>query len=285
MGTYNLNISRHNFKQQRQCYNITVKEIADICNLSPQTVINFEKSSGKYTDTNARDYNSDMMCQTLDSLITRKLDDLKANNLKAVIEHKETVDISKAEVPEKKPIKRRNQSEVKRKDLVNYIRAYCEYNKIPLQEFCSMCKINAVYTSPSQERCASSEYASNTVLSKVINATGWTIKQIENGFKPEEEKTAFKMKLADKKKPDIPKHGDIVKKPDDSDVRKECTDVAISNGGAKLADLNTTNRTITNVKYVCENGKFYKEYDVITHMKLDISRDTFLKEISGGDQS
>lgn len=283
MGTYNLNISRHNFKQQRQCYNITVKEIADICNLSPHTVINFEKSSGKYTDTNARDYNSDMMCQTLDSLITRKLDDLKANNLKAIAEYTPTaVDISKVdnpkkEVPEKKPVKRRNQSDVKRKDLVNYIRAYCEYNKIPLQEFCSMCKINAVYTSPSQERCASSEYASNTVLSKVINATGWTTKQIKECFKPEE-KPAFKMKLVDKKEPDIPKHGDLVKKSDD-------TDVIANNGGAKLADLNTTNRTITNVKYVCENGKFYKEYDVITHMKLDISRDTFLKEVSGGDQS
>lgn len=275
MGTYNLNISRHNFKQQRQCYNITVKEIADICNLSPQTVINFEKSSGKYTDTNARDYNSDMMCQTLDSLITRKLDDLKANNLKAVDISK--VDDPKKEVPEKKPVKHRNQSEVKRKDLVNYIRAYCEYNKIPLQEFCSMCKINAVYTSPSQERCASSEYASNTVLSKVINATGWSTKQIKDGFKPDEERSAFKLKLVDKKETDIPKHGDLVKKSDD-------TDVISYNGGAKLADLNTTNRTITNVKYICENGKFYKEYDVITHMKLDISRDTFLKEISGGDQ-
>lgn len=276
MGTYNLNINRSNFKQQRQCYNITVKEIADICNLSSQTVLNFEKSSGKYTDTNARDYNSDMMCQTLESLITRKLDDLRANNLKAVVEHKETVDISKTEVPEKKPV-RRNQSEVKRKDLVNYIRAYCEYNKIPLQEFCSMCKINAVYTSPSQERNATSEYASITVLSKVVNATGWTTKQIKEGFKPEE-KPAFKLKLVDKKETDIPKHGDLVKKSDD-------TDVIAHNGGAKLANLNSTNRTITNVKYVCENGKFYKEYDVITHMKLDISRDDFLKEISGGGPS
>lgn len=274
--SYNLNISRHNFKQQRQCYNITVKEIADICNLSSQTVLNFEKSSGKYTDTNARDYNSDMMCQTLESLITRKLDEIKANNLKAVVEHKETVDISKAEVPEKKPV-RRNQSEVKRKDLVNYIRAYCEYNKIPLQEFCSMCKINAVYTSPSQERNATSEYASITVLSKVVNATGWTMKQIKEGFKPEE-KPAFKLKLVDKKEPDIPKHGDLVKKSDD-------TDVIANNGGAKLSNLNTTNRTITNVKYICENGKFYKEYDVITHMHLEISREAFLKEVSGGGQS
>lgn len=270
MGTYNLNINRSNFKQQRQCYNITVKEIADICNLSSQTVLNFEKSSGKYTDTNARDYNSDMMCQTLESLITRKLDEIKANNLKAVVEHKETVDISKAEVPEKKPV-RRNQSEVKREDLVNYIRAYCEHNRIPMKEFCAMCKISTVYMCPSTKRNAATEYASITVLSKVVNATGWTTKQIKEGFKPEE-KPAFKLKLVDKKETDIPKHGDIVKKSDD-------------NGGARLSNLNTTNRTITNVKYVCENGKFYKEYDVITHMKLDISRDDFLKEISGGGQS
>ena len=269
MGTYNLNINRSNFKQQRQCYNITVKEIADICTLSPQTIINFEKGSGKYTDTMSRDYNSDMMCQTLDSLITRKLDDLKANNLKAVVEHKETVDISKSEVPEKKPVARRNQSEVKRKDLVNYIRAYCEHNNIPLQEFCSMCKINAVYTSPSQERNATSEYASNTVLSKVVNATGWTVKQIKAGFKPEKE-MAFKLKLVDK---------DPIESKSD-DIFKESKDVIAHNGGAKLANLNSTNRTITNVKYICENGKFYKEYDVITHMKLDISKEDFLKEVS-----
>lgn len=254
MGTYNLNINRSNFKQQRQCYNITVKEIADICNLSSQTVLNFEKSSGKYTDTNARDYNSDMMCQTLESLISRKLDDLKANNLKAITEHKETVDISKAEVPEKKPV-RRNQSEVKRKDLVNYIRAYCEYNKIPLQEFCSMCKINAVYTSPSQERNATSEYASITVLSKVVNATGWTMKQIKEGFKPEE-KPAFKLKLVDKKETDIPKHGDLVKK--STDVEKN----------------------VTNVRYICENGKFYKEYDIISHVSKEITMEDFMKEVS-----
>ena len=257
MGTYNLNISRHNFKQQRECYSITVKEIADICNLSPQTVLNFEKSSGKYTDTNARDYNSDMMCQTLESLITRKLDELKANNLKAIT----AVDISKVEnskkeVPEKKPNKRRNQSEVKRKDLVNYIRAYCEYNKIHLQEFCSMCKINAVYTSPSQERCASSEYASMTVLSKVVNATGWTTKQIKEGFKADEEKPAFKLKLVDKKEPDIPKHGDLVKK--STDVEKN----------------------VTNVKYICENGRFYKEYDIISHVSKEITMEDFINEVS-----
>lgn len=270
--SYNLNINRHNFKQQRQCYNITVKEIADICNLSPQTIINFEKSSGKYTDTNARDYNSDMMCQTLESLITRKLDDLRANNLKAIAEHTPTVDISKVddpnkEVPEKKPVNRRNQSNLKRKDLVNYIRAYCEYNKIPLQEFCAMCKINAVYTSPSAGRNTASEYASRTVLSKVANATGWTTKQIKEGFKPDEEKSAFKLKLVDKKENDIPKHGDLVNK----------TKEAI---GAKLSNVIEESKEIVNVRYICEDGHYRKEYDVIQHMVVDISKEQFLKEIS-----
>lgn len=255
--SYNLNISRNNFKQQRECYNITVKEIADICNLSPQTVINFEKGSGKYTDTMSRDYNSDMMIGTLTSLIESKLDDMKARHFEAITAvDSSKVDDPKKEVPEKKPYVRRNQSDVKRKDLVNYIRAYCEYNKIPLQEFCVMCKINTLYTSPSQERNAASEYASRTVLSKVVNATGWTSKQIKEGFKPDEEKPAFKLKLVDKKETDIPKHGDLVKK--STDVEKN----------------------VTNVRYICENGKFYKEYDIISHVSKEITMEDFMKEVT-----
>lgn len=256
--SYNLNISRHNFKQQRECYSITVKEIADICNLSPQTVINFEKGSGKYTDTMSRDYNSDMMINTLTSLIEGKLDAMKAKQLNAISnEIKNT--------PVKKEKKHRGgiykETDILREDLVNYICEYCRHNSIAINEFCSMCKINRAFCSPSSAK-RDIKYVRVCVLERVLNTTGWTKDMIRAGFKPD---------IKEKKAPDP--------------VVKECNEVISSNGGAKLADLSTTNRTITNVKYVCENGKFYKEYDVITHMKLDISRDTFLKEVSGGDQS
>lgn len=273
MGTYNLNISRHNFKQQRECYSITVKEIADICNLSPQTVINFEKGSGKYTDTMSRDYNSDMMIGTLRSLIEGKLDAMKMRQLEAITNNvKKEESIKK----EKKYGGIYEETDIPREKVVEYIKAYCKHNKIPYTEFCAMCKINRMFTAPSSAK-RDRYYITIGVLNKILNATGWTKEQILEGFKPEE-KPAFNLKLVDKKEPDIPRHGDLVKKSDD-------TDVIAHNGGAKLADLNSTNRTITNVKYVCEDGKFYKEYDVITHMKLDISRDDFLKEVSGGGQS
>ena len=260
--SYNLNINRSNFKQQRECYSITVKEIADICNLSPQTVINFEKGSGKYTDTMSRDYNSDMMINTLRSLIEGKLDAMKAKQLEIVAKE------VKNTTPVKKEKKRLGgiyeETDILREDLVNYIRGYCRHNSIAMDEFCSMCKINRVFCSPSSAK-RDSKYVRVCVLNKVLNTTGWTKDMIRAGFKPD-----IQEKKPEKKVPDP--------------VVKECNEVISSNGGAKLSDLSTTNRTITNVKYICENGKFYKEYDVITHMHLDISRDTFLKEVSGGDQ-
>lgn len=263
--SYNLNISRHNFKQQRECYSITVKEIADICNLSPQTVINFEKGSGKYTDTMSRDYNSDMMINTLRSLIEGKLDAMKAKQLNAI-----SNEIKKEEQTNKKKFGGAfDETDIARDDVVNYIRNYCRYNKIAIDEFCGMCKINRQFCSPSSAKIYSSKYIRIGTLNRILEATGWTKEMIKAGFNPD----------VQSKKPE--KKVEAVT-PDP--VVKECNEIISSNGGAKLADLNTTNRTITNVKYVCENGKFYKEYDVITHMKLDISRDTFLKEVSGGDQ-
>ena len=278
MSTYNLNINRSNFKQQRQCYNITVKEIADICNLSPQTIINFEKGSGKYTDTMSRDYNSDMMCQTLESLITKQLDEIKVKNLEYVTKNKE------AEVRNKKTSEKKRlgglyaETDILRTQLVDYIRSYCKHNGIACDEFCSMCKINRAYTTPSASK-REGKYVTVGVFNKITAATGWTKEQILAGFKPEKE-MAFKLKLVDKKENNIPEHGDLLKKSDDIDLYKECTDVVRSNGGARLSTVSNTNQTMANVKYVCEGGKFYKEYDVIRHVVIDISKEDFLKEVS-----
>lgn len=250
--SYNLNISRHNFKQQRECYNITVKEIADICNLSPQTVINFEKGSGKYTDTMSRDYNSDMMIGTLTSLIESKLDVMKARQLEAITNN------VKKEEPIKKEKKRLGgiyeETDIPREKVVEYVIAYCKYNDIPCMEFCAMCKINRMFTAPSSAK-RDKYYITIGVLNRILNATGWTKEQILEGFKPEE-KPAFKLKLVDKKETDIPKHGDLVKK--STDVEKN----------------------VTNVRYICENGKFYKEYDIISHVSKEITMEDFIKEVS-----
>lgn len=262
--SYNLNITRNNFKQQREAYNISLKEIADICNLSTQTVMAFEKSRGRYTDVNARDYNSDMMINTLESLITKKLDEIKNKNLESVIAN----DISK-----KKPVSNGKKlggiyadSDIPRQKLVDYILAYCKENALSTIEFCKMCKINRTYTSPSSAKISNREYVTVGVLKRVLDTTGWKKEQILAGFK-QEEKSAFKLKLVDKKETDIPKHGDLVNK----------TAEAI---GAKLTNVKEESKEIVNVRYICENGVYRKEYDIIRHMVVDISKEQFLKEVS-----
>lgn len=258
--SYNLNISRHNFKQQRECYGITVKEIADICNLSPQTVINFEKGSGKYTDTMSRDYNSDMMVNTLRSLIEGKLDAMKAKQLNAISnEIKNDIPIKKEKLlKENKRVIRTGafaDSNVPRQKLVDYIKSYCKHNGIGTLDFCRMCKINQMFCAPSSAKRDNREFVGVGTLEKVLSATGWKEEQILDGFKPEE-KSAFKLKLVDKKEPDIPKHGDLV---------KTSTDVE---------------KNVTNVRYICENGKFYKEYDIISHVSKEITMEDFMKEVT-----
>lgn len=266
--SYNLNISRNNFKQQREAYNISLKEIADICNLSTQTVLNFEKGSGKYTDVNSRDYNSNMMIRTLESLISHKLDEIKNKNLTAVQNLKPME--TKIDIPKEKPKNKHiggiyALTDFPRQKMVDYIVAYCKENSIPRNEFCKMCKINRMFTTPTAAK-RDGEYLTIGVLNRILNATGWKKEQILAGFKPENE-MSFKLKLADKKETDIPKHGDLVNQ----------TAAAI---GAKLTNVREESKEIMNVRYICEGGVYRKEYDIIRHMVVDISKEQFLKEVS-----
>lgn len=235
----NLKITRMNFKQQREAYGIKTKDIADICNLSPLTVSNFEKSTGAYSQTNARDYNADMMCQTLESLITRKLDDLflKENEAK-----------TKNNILAKNARTKRLENGYPKKQIVDYIAEYCKLNAISKTEFCKMCGLNLGFLYPS-----AGDVIYKTSMDKIVKATGWTVEQIMSG--------AF---VNEKKDPKTVEAEKVVQTFKDNKV-------------AKLV-----NEEKSNVKYICEDGKYFMEYDVvvITHKREEISKDTFIQEVS-----
>ena len=67
-------VTRMNFKQLRAQYHISTKDIAKECNLTNSTINKFERSTGKYTETNAREYNAKKICYALERLINKKED-------------------------------------------------------------------------------------------------------------------------------------------------------------------------------------------------------------------
>ncbi|MBO7450934.1 MAG: helix-turn-helix transcriptional regulator [Clostridiales bacterium] len=222
-------VTRNNFKNMRMSYGIKLKDISQKCGVSESCINNFENSTGSYMDTNARDYNKSKICRTLQEMIESKI-----LNLYDVPEKEE----KKVEAKEKRKLGGLlAESDIPRKTLCDYIIAYCKHNTISTGEFCKMCKINAVYTSPSAGK--GQVYATVGTLDKILGATGWTKEQIMAGFKTE----------------DIPKP--VVK--EEAPVKEDRR----------------------NVVCTMENGKYFIEYDVVTRIKRNISKEEFLKEVGG----
>ena len=259
----NLKITRMNFKQQRVAYGIKTREIADICNLSPLTVSNFEKSTGAYSDTNARDYNADMMCQTLESLIERKLDDMFMDKVKEE-KDKELEALYRSEVVDAKldtlhrnvAVARQKQLEraYPRKPVIENLTKYCLINNITKGDFSKMCGISIDFLT---SRSKGIQHVYKRTMDKIVLATGWTPEQIISGSFLTEGKTPRAIE-ADKA----------------AETFKE-------NAVAKL-DISDSSESKKNIKYICENGKYFMEYDevVITHKRKEISKSIFLQEVS-----
>lgn len=43
------------------------------------------------------------------------------------------------------------------------------------------------------------------------------------------------------------------------------------------------NKEFLNVKYVFENGEYFREYDVLKHIRQPIDKEMFMKEVSKND--
>lgn len=181
-------VTRSNFKSMRQSYGIRLKDISEKCGISEGCIKSFENSTGAYTDTNAREYNKQTICRTLQELIEDKL--INAfDTPKPVVE--------KAE--EKKKLGGIfEETDILREDLVNYIRKYCKHNDIAMDEFCAMCKIDRVFCTPSAA-ARNGKYARVGILNRILEATGWTKDQIKAGFKPEHDIPKTKPAVVEKK--------------------------------------------------------------------------------------
>lgn len=232
-------VTRSNFKSMRQSYGIKVKDVSEKCGLSEGCINSFENSTGAYTETNAREYNKQAICRALEELINNKI----LNAFDAPVQKTEKVE----EVKEKKSSLGGifADTDLLREDLVNYMRNYCKYNQISIDEFCSMCKINRVYCTPSAA-ARDGKYVRLGTLNRVLEATGWTKEMIKAGFKPEQH--------------DIPKA-----KP------------------AAVVEKKETAQEKFNKKCTMENGKYFIEYDILVpqHVCKEISKEEFLKEVSG----
>lgn len=149
-------VTRLNFKQLRAQYHISTKEIADICNLSNATVNKFERSVGRYTETNARSYNADMMCQTLESLINRK----------ELTMGKNTKKYGKL-------------SDISRQEFFDNLMTFCRNNHIEYANFIRGCGIRVANFDPWYiEKYPTLSFSA---LRKIRNKTGWTDDDIRSG--------------------------------------------------------------------------------------------------------
>ena len=155
-------VTQRNFKHLREQYGVKLKDIADVCNLSQQTVNSFEKCKGEYTQINARSYNSDMMIAALQNMINEKLkkhDDSTENNVGKGRYNKIT--------------------DIKRKDFLKDLKQYLFVNNISMDEFCNMCDISAnTFQDWYIER---NPMLSNKALRNISNATGWAYTDIKSG--------------------------------------------------------------------------------------------------------
>lgn len=156
-------VTQRNFKHLREQYGVKLKDIADVCNLSQQTVNSFEKCKGEYTQINARSYNSDMMIAALQNMINEKL--------KKHTEGSEDTCIGK---------NRYNKlTDISRREFVERLKNYLNTERITLEEFCKMCELSiAQFQDWYIER---NPMLSKSALRHITAATGWTYEDIKSG--------------------------------------------------------------------------------------------------------
>lgn len=155
-------VTQRNFKHLREQYGVKLKDIADVCNLSQQTVNSFEKCKGEYTQINARSYNGDMMIAALQNLINEKLkkhDGTKDDNVGKGKYNKIT--------------------DVKRADFLKDLKQYLFVNNISMKEFCNMCDLSL--NTFQDWYIEKNPMLSKKALRNISNATGWSYADIKSG--------------------------------------------------------------------------------------------------------
>ena len=155
----NEEVTQLNFRHLRTKYHLTLQDIGDVCNLSTTTVRNFECCKGEYTQVNARSYNSDMMIQTLQSLIN--------NSDKPKGEQKK--------MAKKKVFK---QSGIDSLEFYKNIKKYVDKSNTSICEFAEMCGLRPGFFTPWY--CRKYPVITLNSANKISKATGWSFEDMEN---------------------------------------------------------------------------------------------------------
>lgn len=237
-------VTQRNFKHLREQYGIKLKDVADICNLSAQTVNNFEKCRGEYTQINARSYNGDMMINALQSIINNK--------------------IIKENIPMEKEVKHKKYNrltDIDRSTFLIYLNSYLADNNITIKEFCNMCDLStAQFEMWYIER---NPKLSNSSVRHISNATGWSYNDIKTG--------AFVKAKGEKSMSYVPtSKSEIISMPS----------IKLNTPSPERHDIEQETHK-KNIRYICDETGFYMEYDIVQHVKQPVSKDIFIKAISG----
>lgn len=145
---------------------------------------------------------------------------------------------------------------IMKKDFLEDLKLYLKESNITLLEFTKMCGIgqNSLYPG-----CGSTGVLGRSLLNKIMSATGWTIDQIKNH------------KLEDNKMGYVPS----------TKTMNEETKAA--EAPIEMFTKAEVSKDVLNVKYTFENGEFFREYDILKHVKQPITKEMFMKEVNKND--
>lgn len=147
---------------------------------------------------------------------------------------------------------------IMKEDFLKDLKLYLKESNITLLEFTKMCGIgqNSLYPG-----CGSSGVLGRNMLNKIMSATGWTIDQIKNH------------KLEDNKMGYVPSTKSMANTTTPEEVKT----------AMEMFTKAEVNKEFLNVKYVFENGEYFREYDVLKHIRQPIDKEMFMKEVSKND--
>ena len=243
----NLEINRSNFKTQRQCYGISLKDISDKCKLSEGAVRNYEVYGGTYTnDHRTRDYNERLICNTLKDLIEGKIASAFDKN-----KEETTMTITRSEYV------------YDRSKVYAIIKKYLDENDISMCQFAEMCGVSNNIFSPSIMKHSPNIYS--IMIHKICEATGWSMSMFDS-CKNKEAQVIVKKPNANKKEEKV------VEKTTAEPIKKE-------------APVITGNKEETrDRKFIFEDGCFYEEYTIVRRVRKSITRGEFMSAIEKEDK-
>jgi DNA-binding XRE family transcriptional regulator len=148
-------VTQANFKEMRNNYGFTLKDVAEEARLSETTILNYENSKNRYTDTCARKETSLMANRALKHLIDHKI----ANLFLGTEKKKESTRGGKPCL------------NAVRKSIVRaVVQSYCRANDISMTEFADMCGVSKSCFGDLKNH----PYCYPQTIRKICEATGWS---------------------------------------------------------------------------------------------------------------